>query len=150
MRIERNETLMKKTIIAIVLVAWIAVSADPLTLQTLTVDTQHQSVCGVSLGMAKAQVKAELGKRNLNYSYAQQFNATVRAMVPDENTIAVHSTEDKIKYYIQIRNDKVAYLEIFFAGYSEQTAKSFASKLWKPTEGTSIEVVGQTVQITKD
>ena len=141
---------MKRTIAVFSLMIGVAAFADPLTLQTLTVDTQRQFVCGVSLGMTKAQVKAELGKRKLNYTYGQQFDAATRAMVPDEKMIAVHARGNKIMYSIQLQDGKVVYLEILFAGYPEQTAKRFATKLWKPVKGTWIEVVGQTVQIAKD
>ena len=125
--------------LAVVLLTFVAVVAiaAPLTLNSLSVDTKKQTVCGVGLGMTKTQVKAELGKRKLNYSFGQKFDATTKSMKPDENIIEVQSKGDKIIYSISFQNDKVRYIEILFSDYSEKTAKEFAKKLWKPKKGTS-------------
>jgi hypothetical protein len=100
--------------------------------------------------MTKAEVKAELGKRKLNFTIGQKFDDETKTMVPDEDHFEVNSRGDRIIYSIMFKDGNVWLQEILFAGYGESTARTFADKLWQAPEGTAIDVGGRTVQIYKN
>ena len=141
---------MKRLIIPLSALLVFSAFADPVTLDTLTVDTTQRSICGVSLGMTKSEVKTELGKRKLNFAMGQKADHKTKTMIPDEDFYAVNSSRDRIMYAIIFRGGKVWLQEILFAGYGERTASAFAAKLWQASEGTAIDVAGRTVQIYKN
>lgn len=138
---------MKHLIAALLMLNAFSAFADSLTEETLTVDASSHSICGVTIGMTRDHVRAELGKRNLNVALGQKFDAGSKSMVPDDNLFSVNSREDRIIYSIMFREGKVWLQEILFAGYSESKARDFALRLWKPVDGTAIDITGQTIQI---
>lgn len=141
---------MARMIATICVLITLSAFADTLTMETLTVDTSLRSICGVSLGMTKTEVQTELGKRKLNFTFGQKFDANTKKMIPDESLISVNAQRDRIIYSIMFKEEKVWLQEILFAGYSDGTVSAFATKLWKPVEGTAIDVTGQTIQIYRN
>ena len=97
--------------------------------------------------MTAEQVRTALGKLELNHRIGQKFDFDTKSMIPDQNLIEVCSAKDTVIYSIVLRDGKVWLQEILFAGYDEAKARSFAAQLWKPEDGTAIDISGRTIQV---
>lgn len=125
--------------------------AGPVTLEKLTVDRDKQSICGITLGMSMEQVQKILNDQNIDFEYGQKFDRETRTMVQNKSVLMMFARDDRLYFSVAFQDDKVSVIEIYFGSfYPDSASQNFAAKLWEPIQGTSIEVIGSTIQISKD